>query len=116
MEYVFGTEGGRETLRTKGWRHSALSGWNEVRREYPDRTVTDRFMVLSHGGGSEDPEGNCYDWYEIGSHYRYEDRFTPQIGAVEAALTEMEILSMEQERQITDNEIAILELKEARNG
>lgn len=78
--------------------------------------ITDRFRVVKKLDSQKDEEGSFYDWYEIDRHYRYEDRHTPQIGAVESALTELEILSMEQERTITDNEIAIMELKGGRDG
>lgn len=120
MDYVFGTASRNgvnvETVKTVGSNHSGLTGHVSVRREYADSHITDVFDVIGRIDSRDGDDGLCYDWYEIDRHYRYEDRHTPQIGAVESALTELEILSMEQERTITDNEIAIMELKGGRDG
>ena len=112
MEYVFGTEGDHETLRTKGGSHTDLNGYQQVERQYGDQAVTDSFYVVEKARSAEDEEGNCYDWYVIDHHYRYTDKFTPQIKGTEQEITELEITAMEQEQMITENEIAILELKE----
>lgn len=111
MEYVFGANNNRETLRTKGDSHSCLTGYCEVVREYPDRIITDHFRVIEKCNTKEDTEGNCYDWYVIDNHYRDTDRYTPQVGTIEQTLTDLEIAAMEQEQMITDNEIAIMELR-----
>lgn len=73
-EYIFGTNGNAETLRVKGPAHTALSGFQQVAQEYPGETVTDRFRVVRKLKSSEDPAGNCYDWYEIDRHYRTLDK------------------------------------------
>jgi hypothetical protein len=93
-----------------------MMGYCEVERKYPDRIITDRFLILRKIGSATDAEGNCYDWYEIGRHYRLEDKFTPRIGSTEQEITDCEIQLMEQEQMITDNEIAIMELQEQING
>lgn len=78
MEYIFGTtKDGEEVLKTKGAAHSDLTGCCQVINHYPDRTVTDSFFVSKKTGGSEDAEGNCYDWYEIKNHNRSSDSFDP---------------------------------------
>lgn len=77
MEYVFGTEHRNETLRTKGEEHTDLTGFQEVVREYPDQTITDRFLIVRKTHSDEDVEGNCYDWYIIDKHYRYTDKTGP---------------------------------------
>ena len=74
MEYVFGTNADAEVLRVKGPEHTELSGFQQVVREYPDQTITDRFRVVRKLKSEEDPEGNCYDWYEIDRHYRTQDK------------------------------------------
>ena len=76
MEYLFGKDE-TEYLRTKGAAHSHLSGFHEVVQEYPDCTITDSFRVVRRYKADEDGEGNCYDWYEIDSHYRVVDRTKP---------------------------------------
>ncbi len=73
-EYIFGTNGNAETLRVKGPAHTALSGFQEVVQEYPSETVADRFRVVRKLKEAEDPEGNCYGWYEIDRHYRTADK------------------------------------------
>ena len=74
--------------------------------------MTDSFRIVKKYMSSEDDEGNCYDWYEIDSHYRYTDKFTPGIGQTEQEITELEIENIEQEQALTDAEIAIIELQE----
>lgn len=73
-EYIFGTNGNAETLRVKGPAHTALSGFQQVEQAYPGETVTDRFRVVRKLKTAEDPEGNCYGWYEIDRHYRTVDK------------------------------------------
>ena len=73
MEYIFGSNGERETLKTKGSAHTDFSGYQQTVREYPDRTVIDSFRLVRKAKSEEDSEGNCYDWYEIDQHYRYMD-------------------------------------------
>lgn len=77
MDYVFGTEGEIEVLKTKGRTHSELSGYRQIERTYPDQTVTDNFRIVRKLLSAEDEAGNCYDWYEIDHHYRVQDRSGP---------------------------------------
>ena len=77
FEYIFGTNGNAETLRVKGPSHTGLTGFQEVVREYPDQTITDRFRVVRRLKSQEDQAGNCYDWYEIDRHYRMQDKTGP---------------------------------------
>ena len=50
MEYIFGTVTRRDTryenLKTVGDTHTNLSEFVEVKREYPDCDITDRFRVV----------------------------------------------------------------------
>lgn len=81
MEYIFGVVDRNgvtvENLKTVGDAHSHLDGFIQTVREYPDNTITDRFRIVEQYRSDEDAEGNCYDWYVIDEHYRYEDKFTP---------------------------------------
>lgn len=81
MDYIFGIVDRNgvtvENLKTVGDAHTDLAGFVEVVREYPDSTIIDHFKVVEKYHSGEDAEGNAYDWYIIGDHYRYEDRFTP---------------------------------------
>lgn len=89
MEYVFGTDGEIEVLKTKGDTHTDLTGYQQVVQEYPGEKITDNFRVVRKTGSSEDGEGNCYDWYEIDRHYRTIDRSEPvaaRVEAIEAAI------------------------------
>ena len=89
MEYVFGTQGEIEILKTKGDAHTDLTGFHSVERTYPDQTITDNFRIVRKFDSKEDDEGNCYDWYEIDHHYRVADKTTrvaEQVGAIEAAI------------------------------
>lgn len=89
MEYVFGTQGEIEVLKTKGDSHTDLTGYHQIEQVYPDQTVTDNFRIVQKLDSAEDEEGNCYDWYEIDHHYRVADktaRVAEQVGAIEAAI------------------------------
>lgn len=81
MDYIFGDVDRNgvtvENLKTVGEAHSDLDGFVQTVREYPDSIITDRFRVVEKYRSDEDAEGNCYDWYVIAEHYRYEDKFTP---------------------------------------
>lgn len=77
MEYVFGTRGGMEVLRTKGEAHTDLAGFQQTAAEFPGETVVDSFRVVRKLRSGEDPAGNRYDWYEIDRHYRTIDRTGP---------------------------------------
>lgn len=89
MEYVFGTQGEIEVLKTKGDSHTDLTGYHQIEQVYPDQTVTDNFRIVQKLDSADDEEGNCYDWYEIDHHYRVTDktaRVAEQVGAIEAAI------------------------------
>lgn len=94
MEYVFGTNGATETLRTKGGEHSDLTGFQEVTREYPNEKITDRFYITRKLDSAEDLAGSCYDWYEIEKHYRNIDRSAPIAAAEERNTANIDFLSM----------------------
>ena len=91
LEYVFGTvlSGNNpfENLKTVGDEHTDLKNYMEIRREYDDCTITDRFKVVRHYASDLDSEGNCYDWYQISDHYRIVDK-SEQLKAENAVLQE----------------------------
>lgn len=101
MDYVFGNDGTREILKTKGDVHTDLSGFQAVVMEYPDQTITDQFHIVRKYNSKEDVEGNCYDWYEIDKHYRTADKTPP----IKEELTK-------QEASIYQVEDAVCELDE----
>ena len=86
MEYVYGTNKSKETLRTKGSEHSNLKGWHTVEIKYPDQIITDRFYVSEKFDSKEDVEGNCYDFYYIENHTRIQDKFSPEKDKLEQAI------------------------------
>lgn len=124
MEYVFGSRERhgvtQDILRTKGNKHTNLSGKIEIERKYDDCIITDSFNVLSKYQSKKDIEGNCYDWYVITGHYRYIDKYTPNIGKVEEGLNGSIIETQDAvceatadlDQRITDIEDALCELSE----
>lgn len=94
MEYVFGTLDGKEVVSTKGDSHSNLNGFCEIEREYPESTITDRFRVVRRQWTAEDSIGNCYDRYEIDSHYRIIDRSKYTDKQVEQVRADMDFIAM----------------------
>lgn len=124
MEYIFGTvyHGGveREALKTVGAEHTDLNGLQIKHTSYPDREVTDTFVIEEKYRSAEDPEGNCYDWYIIDRHSRDTDTFVParegineRAAKAEQDMTDLEIAQIEDEQMLTDHDIAILELQAA---
>lgn len=74
MEYVFGTKGDKEVLKTKGLEHSNLNGWVNIKLDYSDCSISDSFLVGEKYQSKEDVEGNCYGWYYITNHSRIIDK------------------------------------------
>ena len=119
MEYVFGTKGRIEVLKTKGDHHTDLTGYHQLEREYPDQTITDSFRVVRRLRSAEDAEGRCYDWYEIDRHYRMTDKTGPlaeqaakSAAELQDALCEQDMASQE---HLTTIETALCELDAALN-
>lgn len=108
MEYVFGTKGGIEVLKTKGLSHTNLTGFRQIEQVYPDQTITDNFRIVEKLDSQEDAEGNCYDWYEIDRHYRVTDKTAPIEAKVEEYNTSMENALCEQDAA-TDARVSALE-------
>lgn len=108
MEYAFGSNHNNETLRTKNSEHTNLTGFHEIIREYPDQTITDRFLVRRKIDSQEDAEGTCYDWYVIDKHYRFTDKSGPVKEALDKALTELEDALCEQD-VVTEERLAAIE-------
>lgn len=109
MEYVFGSRehGGviNEVLKTIGTEHSNLSGQVIIKREYVDSHITDSFIVMEHYASKEDPSGQCYDWYTINNHYRYEDKYTPNIAKIEDQIENITPYMAYQKAYIGDTEV-----------
>ena len=110
MEYVFGTKGRIEVLKTKGDHHADLTGYHQIEREYPDQTITDSFRVVRKLDSREDAEGGCYDWYEIDRHYRMTDKTEPlaertakAAAELQDALCEQDIASEERMAAVEDS-------------
>ncbi len=94
MEYVFGTKGEMEVLKTKGDSHTNLTSFHQIERTYPDQTITDNFRVVRKLDSQEDEAGNCYDWYEIDHHNRIVDKSGPVAEAGARNAANIDYLSM----------------------
>jgi hypothetical protein len=108
MEYVFGTKGRIEVLKTKGSHHTDLTGYHQLEREYPDQTITDSFRVVRKLRSAEDAEGRCYDWYEIDRHYRMTDKTGPVAERLAKTAAEMEDALCEQD-MASQERLAVIE-------
>lgn len=119
MDYVFGTKGGAEVLKTIGGAHTSLTGYHQLEREYPDQTITDSFRVVRKLRSADDPEGRCYDWYEIDHHYRMTDKTGPLAARTAKAATELQDavceLDMASQEHLNTIETALCELDAALN-
>lgn len=94
MEYIFGTNGQKEILKTKWSAHTNLTGYQQVERSYASQIITDNFRVIRKLKTDEDTEGNCYDWYEIDRHYRTIDKTGPIKKIQEQNKANIDYLSM----------------------
>lgn len=124
MEYVFGTRERHgvieDILKTKGDKHTNLSGNMEIERKFDDSVITDIFNVVKKYQSKKDKDGACYDWYIIENHYRYIDKYTPNIGKVKEGLNGSIIETQDAvceatadlDQRITDIEDALCELSE----
>ena len=112
MEYVFGTKGDKEVLKTKGQTHSNLSGYHQLERKYPDQTVTDSFRIVQLLESKEDTEGNCYDWYEIDHHYRDTDKFTAKSEALQEQIDAITPYTDTKTAYIGDTEVVFSDVPE----
>lgn len=119
MEYVFGTKGRIEVLKTKGDHHTDLTGYHQIEREYPDQTITDSFRVVRKLDSREDAEGGCYDWYEIDRHYRMTDKTGPLAEQAAKSAAELQDALCEQDTAADERmsalEDAVCELDTAVN-
>ena len=128
MEYIFGTIRRKgqliDGLKTVGSTHTNLIGHHQVVREYSDSIITDTFDVKEHYLSKVDESGKCYDWYSLENHYRYIDKYTPNIPRVEERIdgriddTENALCESSEafEESIAEIENAICELSEILEG
>lgn len=121
MEYIFGTVQrlGRtiDILKTVGNEHTDLKDKHTIVRKYPDCTITDTFIIVKKFLSKEDPEKNCYDWYEIDQHYRNTDYFSPQKEKIEADIAEVQnaLIDLDESRLQSEADIenALIEIDTA---
>lgn len=114
MEYIFGTKGETEILKTKGTTHTDITGFRQIEQTYTDQSITDYFRVVRKYDSKEDDEGNCYDWYEIDHHYRVVDKSAPVSKMVTESAATIENALCEQDAALEERmgtiEDAICEL------
>lgn len=101
MEYIYGTDGDCQTLKTVGRTHSNLSGFFTSSRESSGVTVIDKCRILDHYKADEDDEGTCYDWYHIADRDHYEDR-TVAAAENDNALAELSQIVMDHEEAMAE--------------
>jgi hypothetical protein len=90
MEYIYGTDGLKENLKTIGSEHTDLAGRLETKQEYDDCVITDTCIIVDHYKSDKDKEGKSYDWYHISDHVKSVDfskKFEPRVSAAEDALS-----------------------------
>ena len=119
MEYVFGTKGRIEVLKTKGDHHTDLTGYHQLEREYPDQTITDSFRVVRRLRSAEDAEGRCYDCTRSTATTGLTDKTGPLAEQAAKSAAEMQDALCEQDaatdERLTTIETALCELDAALN-
>lgn len=108
MKYIFGSveRNGApfENLKTIGEKHSCLSpGTFQIVQEQQDQTTTDCCNIVRKYHSAEDAEGNCYDWYEIDSHYSYVDSTKP----LKEQAADTDAMAIDHEMRITMLELGV---------
>lgn len=110
MEYVFGSSGDVEVLKTKGPEFTDFEGFRQIERKYSDQTITDVFHIVRQYRREKDIEGNHYTYYEIDKHYRTTDRSVALTTAMRDQAAEIEDAVLELDASI-DVRISALEAR-----
>jgi len=101
MDYIYGTNGDSEILKTVGKQHTDYSGFLTSVREYDDGKIVDLCKIVDHYDSAEDVEGNCYDFYTISDHNRHIDK-SDSINATEGAIVDLADMVASHEDAIAD--------------
>lgn len=101
MEYIYGTDGDKQILKTIGPAHTDFSGFIVTSRESGGVSTVDKCKIVEHYRSEEDEEGNCYDWYEVTARDHYEDR-TVAAAEDDDAIAELSEMVGSQEEAIAE--------------
>ena len=111
MQYIYGTDGNRQILKTVGPIHTDFSGFVVTSRESGGVSVIDKCRIVKHYKSDEDAEGTCYDWYEVTDRDHYEDR-TVVASEDEDAIAELAEMIGSQEEAIAELSELVSEILE----
>jgi hypothetical protein len=101
VEYIYGTDGDKQILKTVGPAHTNFTGFVVTSREVDGVSTIDKCKIVEHYKSDEDEEGNCYDWYEVTARDHYEDR-TVAAAEDDDAIAELSQIIMDQEEAIAE--------------
>lgn len=120
MEYIIGSvqrgNASRLILKTKDKVHTDLSGRITLEQKKGNFIIRDTFSIIQKYQTADSTDGFAYDWYYITDHFRNEDRSDAIRTELEQEITELEIETIEQDQELTDHDIAIMELQETLDG
>ena len=120
MEYTIGSiQRGNLShliLKTKNEIQTDLNGRVTLEQKKGNTIIRDTFTIIYKYHSEESSDGYVYDWYYISDHYKHEDRTEEVRSELEQNITDLEIDAIEQDQELTDHDIAIMELQEQVNG
>lgn len=119
MEYTIGSiQRGNLShliLKTKNEIQTDLNGRVTLEQKKGNTIIRDTFTIIYKYHSEESSDGYVYDWYYISDHYKHEDRTEEVRSELEQNITDLEIDAIEQDQELTDHDIAIMELQEQVN-
>lgn len=119
MEYTIGSiQRGNLShliLKTKNEIQTDLNGRVTLEQKKGNTIIRDTFTIIYKYHSEESSDGYVYDWYYITDHYKHEDRTEEVRSELEQNITDLEIDAIEQDQELTDHDIAIMELQEQVN-
>lgn len=119
MEYTIGSiQRGNLShliLKTKNEIQTDLNGRVTLEQKKGNTIIRDTFTIIYKYHSEESSDGYVYDWYYISDHYKHEDRTEEVRSELEQNITDLEIDAIEQDQELTDHDIAIMELQKQVN-
>ena len=119
MEYTIGSiQRGNLShliLKTKNEIQTDLNGRVTLEQKKGNTIIRDTFTMIYKYHSEESSDGYVYDWYYISDHYKHEDRTEEVRSELEQNITDLEIDAIEQDQELTDHDIAIMELQKQVN-
>lgn len=96
MELSFGTrKNGNQYCLVVSEKHTDWKDCIAIERPFNDCEIRDIFTVIKRYKTATDPEGRCYDWYEIKDHSQTIDKTKSVIPDIEQNKADIAYIAIE---------------------